>query len=45
MSNTYDAILIGGGIMGCCTAHELGQRGLSVAVVEKGRIGEGPTGD
>ncbi|MCZ6705349.1 MAG: FAD-binding oxidoreductase [Bacteroidetes bacterium] len=45
MTNTYDAILIGGGIMGCCTAHELGQRGLSVAVLEKGRIGDGPTGD
>ncbi len=45
MSKTYDAIIIGAGIMGCCTAHELGRRGLSVAVLEKGHIGEGPTGD
>lgn len=45
MSKTYDAIIIGAGIMGCCTAHELGRRGLSVAVLEKGHICEGPTGD
>ncbi len=44
MSKTYDAILIGGGIMGCSSAYQLAQRGLRVAIVEKNLIGEGPTG-
>lgn len=44
MSNNYDVLIIGGGIMGCCAAYELGQRGLSVAVFDKQSIGEGPTG-
>jgi sarcosine oxidase subunit beta len=43
-SDVFDVILIGGGIMGCCTAYELSRRGLSVAIVDKGTIGEGPTG-
>ena len=34
-----DAVVIGGGIIGVFTAYYLAQRGLSVAVVEKGRIG------
>lgn len=45
MSKTYDAILIGAGIMGCSTAFELAGRGMSVAVLEKGRLGAGPTGE
>lgn len=44
MSNTFDAIIIGGGIMGCSTAFNLAQRGMNVAVLEKKSIGEGPTG-
>ena len=44
MSTSYDVILIGGGIMGCCTAFELAQRGVKVAVFDKLTIGEGPTG-
>ena len=44
MSETYDAIIIGAGIMGCTTALELSQRGLTVAVLEKGSIGDGSTG-
>lgn len=44
MAQTYDAIIIGGGIMGCCTAYELAQRGMNVAVLEKSTIGAGPTG-
>jgi glycine/D-amino acid oxidase-like deaminating enzyme len=34
-----DAVVIGGGIIGIFTAYYLARRGLSVAVVEKGRIG------
>ncbi len=45
MSKTYDAILIGAGIMGCSTAFELAGRGMSIAVLEKGRLGAGPTGE
>ncbi len=44
MTEPYDAILIGGGIIGCSTALELARRGLRVAVVEKGLVGDGPTG-
>ena len=44
MTQTYDAIIIGGGIMGCSTALQLSQRGLKVAVLEKDTIGAGPTG-
>lgn len=44
MTESYDVILIGGGIMGCCSAFELAQRGLNVAVFDKKTIGEGPTG-
>lgn len=44
MSQTYDAIIIGGGINGCSTALELARRGLKVALVEKDNIGDGPTG-
>jgi glycine/D-amino acid oxidase-like deaminating enzyme len=34
-----DAVVIGGGIIGTFTAYYLAQRGLNVALVEKGRIG------
>jgi len=33
-----DVVIIGGGIIGSATAYYLAKRGLSVAVVEKGRI-------
>jgi glycine/D-amino acid oxidase-like deaminating enzyme len=36
---TADAVVIGGGIVGVFAAYYLARRGLSVAVVEKGRIG------
>ena len=45
MSNSYDVIIIGGGIMGCCSAYELAKRGLKVAVFDKKSIGAGPTGN
>lgn len=45
MADTYDVVIIGGGIMGCCSAFQLAQRGLKVALLEKRTIGEGPTGE
>ncbi|KFF49310.1 D-amino acid oxidase [Gammaproteobacteria bacterium MFB021] len=33
-----DAVVIGGGVIGTCTAHFLARRGLKVALIEKGRI-------
>jgi len=44
MSDVYDVIVIGGGIMGCSSAFQLAKRGLKVALVEKANIGEGPSG-
>ncbi len=44
MAKTFDVIVIGGGIMGCCSAYQLAKRGLKVALVEKRYIGDGPTG-
>jgi glycine/D-amino acid oxidase-like deaminating enzyme len=34
-----DAVVIGGGIVGTCTAYYLARRGLSVVLLEKGRVG------
>lgn len=44
MSPTFDILIIGAGIMGCATAHELAQRGLKVGVIEKRQVGAGGTG-
>ncbi len=44
MTRAYDVVIIGGGIMGCCSAYELASRGLSVALLEKGSLGGGATG-
>jgi sarcosine oxidase subunit beta len=44
VSNNFDVLIIGAGIMGCSTAHELAKRGLRVAVFDKQSVGEGPTG-
>lgn len=44
MTQTFDAIIIGGGIMGCSAAFQLARRGLKVALLEKDTIGAGPTG-
>ena len=40
---TYDAIVIGGGIIGCTHAYYLCRRGMKVALLERGRIGGGTT--
>ncbi|HSM55717.1 MAG TPA: FAD-binding oxidoreductase [Candidatus Sulfomarinibacteraceae bacterium] len=45
MSRYYDVIIIGGGIMGCSAAFQLAQRGVRVALLEKGVIGAGSTGE
>ncbi len=34
-----DVVIIGGGIIGCAAAYSLAKKGLSVAVLEKGRVG------
>jgi sarcosine oxidase, subunit beta len=44
MSQTYDAVIIGAGIMGCSAAFQLAKRGMNVALLEKTHIGAGSTG-
>lgn len=44
MARAFDAVIVGGGIMGCSTALQLAQRGLKVALLEKDTIGAGSTG-
>jgi len=44
LSGSFDAVVVGGGIMGCATALELARRGASVAVLEKGALASGSTG-
>lgn len=44
MAQSFDAVVIGAGIMGCCTAFELAHRKLRVAVVEKDGVAAGSTG-
>lgn len=40
MANAYDAIIIGAGITGCATAHDLAVKGMkNVLVLDKGDIG------
>lgn len=34
-----DAVVVGGGVLGLSSAHELARRGLSVVLVESGRVG------
>lgn len=39
LPKSADVVVIGGGIVGSCTAYYLARRGIKVALVEKGRIG------
>lgn len=39
-----DVVVVGGGIIGTCTAYELARRGISVALLEKGFIGAEQSG-
>ncbi|WP_369211289.1 NAD(P)/FAD-dependent oxidoreductase [Streptomyces flavofungini] len=44
MAETVDAVVVGGGVIGCSTAFELARSGLRVAVVDKsGGAGQGST--
>lgn len=42
-SNTYDVLIIGGGIIGCACAASLAKQGLQVAVIESSTVGSGAT--
>ncbi|WP_395449069.1 NAD(P)/FAD-dependent oxidoreductase [Aminobacter sp. UC22_36] len=39
LPNAADVVVVGGGIVGACTALELAERGLKVVLCEKGQIG------
>ncbi|HZU16795.1 MAG TPA: FAD-binding oxidoreductase [Candidatus Dormibacteraeota bacterium] len=43
MPRTADVVVVGGGIVGLCVAHQLRARRLRVVVVERGRCGQGST--
>ena len=45
MKKGYDAVIIGGGIVGCATAFELAKRGVTdILLLEKGFLTSGATG-
>ncbi len=44
MNKTFDAIVIGGGILGTATGYYLSERGLKVLVLEKSFLTAGSTG-
>ncbi|MCZ2122950.1 MAG: FAD-binding oxidoreductase, partial [Anaerolineales bacterium] len=44
MSQTYDAIIIGAGVMGASLAFHLSQRGIKTAVLERKTVASGATG-
>ena len=41
MDTHYDAVIVGGGVIGVCSAYYLSKSGLKVLVVEKGEIASG----
>src|SRR5215472_16461812 len=41
MAQSPDCIVIGGGMIGCSVAAALARRGVSVTLLERGRIGDG----
>lgn len=43
-NSSADAVIIGGGIVGCATAYYLAQRGAQVTLLERRGIGSGATG-
>jgi len=44
MNPSYDAIVIGAGVIGASIAHNLSQRGLKVLILERQTVGVGATG-
>ncbi|WP_068617470.1 glycine oxidase ThiO [Paenibacillus tuaregi] len=44
MSSRYDAVIIGGGVIGCFLAYQLTKRGKKVALVEQGELASGASG-
>lgn len=44
MNPSYDAIVIGAGVMGASVAYNLSQRGLKVLILERRSVGVGATG-
>lgn len=44
MNQTYDAIVIGAGVIGASIAYNLSQRGLKVLILERQSVGVGATG-
>jgi len=41
MNSQYDVAIIGGGVIGVCSAYYLAQKGLKVLLIEKGEIASG----
>lgn len=41
MNSHYDVAIIGGGVIGVCSAYYLAQKGLKVLIIEKGEIASG----
>ena len=44
MTNSFDVVVVGGGVVGLAAAWRARRRGLSVLVVERGRVGDGASG-
>jgi sarcosine oxidase subunit beta len=44
MNQTYDAIVVGAGVIGASVAYNLSQRGLKVLILERQTVGAGATG-
>jgi sarcosine oxidase subunit beta len=45
MNDSYDVVIIGAGIMGSSSAYQLALSGRKVALIDKGTIGGGPSGE
>lgn len=43
MNHTYDAVVVGAGIVGAACVYELAREGMRTAVIERGKIGSGAT--
>jgi D-hydroxyproline dehydrogenase subunit beta len=42
--SSYDAVVVGAGIVGCATAYELARRGVRTCLVDRGEVSGGTTG-